>query len=81
MIDVRNEADKIIEDASDLIIGQIEVYLDEGDWRNAVFQLTDRLGASAQDHAEILGWIDILISQAVAKALMERTAQAAEERL
>ena len=80
MINVRQEADKIIEEASEEILGMIETELDEGDWRDAAFELTSRLGATPQEHAEVMGWIDILLSQAIAKAMLERVTQEVTER-
>ena len=81
MIDIKDEVAKIVQEAQDAVLDVMELELDEGEWRESVFELTTRMGATPQEHAEVMGWIDTLVSAAAAKALMARITQHTEEQI
>jgi len=81
MIELKKEVENIVDEATENLLGLIEMDLDEGDWTLAVFELTTRMGATPEEHAEVMGWIDTLISAAVSKMLMGRITQHMEERI
>jgi hypothetical protein len=81
VIDAKREIERIVARAAEDIDDQVEIFLDEGVWRETVVNLTDAMGATMGEHVEIMALVDTLISTALAKSLMERVAQNTEEKL
>jgi hypothetical protein len=81
VIDAKREIERIVVRACEDITDTVEIFLDEGQWRYAVENLTDAMGSTSSEHAEIMGLVDTLLSAALAKTLMERVSQNTEERM
>lgn len=77
----KEEIERIVLRACEDIEDQVEIFLDEGVWRESVVHLTDEMGATMGEHVQIMSLVDTLISAALAKSLMERVAQNTEEKL